>query len=183
MWSERTRADSAQVLITGLVASSMLASVHASRYMADRISRIEQGTTITVRTNQTIDVDRPDRRVYTGVVDRDVYGENRRIAIPRGSSVELMVRRARDNDLILDLESVVANGERYAVRADANRIEADGDRGIIGAIEGAIVGARGPKIRLPRDSVLAFRLDRPLDVGVPDRGIERDGYHWHEWER
>jgi len=183
MWSERTRVASAQVLMTGLIASSILASLHATRYTADRFSRIEKGTTITVRTDQTIDVDRPDSRVYAGVVDHDVYDENRRIAIPRGSSVELMVRRARDNDLILDLESVVANGERYAVKADTNRVEADQDRGIIGAIQGAIVGARGPRIKLPRDTVLSFRLDRPLDIGVPDRGVDRDGSHWHEWER
>jgi hypothetical protein len=76
-------------------ASSFLASLHATRYTADRFSRIEKGTTITVRTDKTIDVDRPDSRVYTGVVDHDVYDENRRIAIPRGSGVELMVRRAR----------------------------------------------------------------------------------------
>ena len=27
------------------------------------------------------------------------------------------------------------------------------------------------------------RLDRPLDVGVEDRGVDRDGNHYHDWYR
>ena len=42
----------------------------------------------------------------------------------------------------------MANGERYAVKADTHRVEADQDRGIIGAIQGAIVGARVTPSRL-----------------------------------
>lgn len=50
-------------------------------------------------------------------------GGNGRLAIPRGSAAELIVRVARDHDLILDLESLTVNGQRYAVRADADRVE------------------------------------------------------------
>src|SRR5262249_12815993 len=80
-------------------------------------TRLEPGGMVPVRLNQTIDVERNDNRVYYGRVDQDVFGENGRIAIPRGSNAELMVRVARDNDLILDLESVVVNGQRFAIRA------------------------------------------------------------------
>src|SRR5262249_17098641 len=69
----------------------------------DRISRIERGTSIAVRLDESIDVERKDNRVYSGTVDQDVRGENGRLAIPRGSHVELIVRVAPDNDLILDL--------------------------------------------------------------------------------
>src|SRR5229473_4052244 len=58
----------------------------------DRITRIEPGTTIPVRTNETIDVDRRNNQVYTSIVDRDVRGDDGRLAIPRGSTVELIVR-------------------------------------------------------------------------------------------
>jgi len=85
-------------------------------------TRLEPGTMISIRTNDPIDVERRDNRVYYGTVDQDVRGENGRIAVPRGSSAELMVRVARDNDLILDLESVVVNGQRYAIKSDANRL-------------------------------------------------------------
>src|SRR5690349_6724541 len=71
----------------------------------DRVfERLDPGTMIPVRTNNAIDVERSDNRVYYGIVDQDVRGENGRIAIPRGSTAELMVRVAQDNDLILDLE-------------------------------------------------------------------------------
>jgi hypothetical protein len=147
----------------------------------DRITRIEPGTTIPVRTNETIDVDRKDDRVYTGTVDQDVRGENGRLAIPRGSSVELVVRVALDNDLILDLDSVIVNGQRFAVKADPNRIESRRDNSLVGSIVGAIQSGqvRGRAVRVPRQSVLSFRIDRPMEMGVADRGYDRDGRHYH----
>src|SRR6266478_3499360 len=84
----------------------------------DRVTRIEPGTTLAVRTTEPIDVERRDNRVYYGVVDQDIRGDNGRLAIPRGSRVELIVRVMRDNDLILDLESVNVNGQRYAIQTD-----------------------------------------------------------------
>jgi hypothetical protein len=158
---------------------------------AQQVRRLDPGTTISVRTNETIDVDRQDNRVYTGIVDQGVRGSEGRILIPRGSPVELFVRVARDNDLILDLESVVANGVRYAVKTDPNRVEsrpADFDEVgefLVGAIVGAIRGGevRGRAVRIPRDSVISFRLERPLDVGIPDRGVMRDGRHYHDYYR
>src|SRR5947209_162902 len=68
---------------------------------------LQPGTVIAARLNETVDVERSDNRVYTGIVDQDVRGDNGRLAIPRGSNVELIVRTAPDNDLILDLDSVV----------------------------------------------------------------------------
>src|ERR1035437_7572352 len=58
----------------------------------DRMTRIEPGTIIPVRTNDIIDADRRDDQVYTGIADQDVRGRNSRLAIPRGSPVELIVR-------------------------------------------------------------------------------------------
>ena len=147
----------------------------------DRMTRIEPGTMIAVRTNETIDVDRKDNRVYTGTVDQDVRGENGRLAIPRGSTVELIVRVAPDNDLILDLDSVIVNGQRFAVKADPNRLESRRDNSLVGSIVGAIEGGqvRGRAVRVPRQSVLTFRIDRPMEMGVADRGYDRDGRHYH----
>jgi hypothetical protein len=87
--------------------------------------------------------------------------------------------------LILDLESVVVNGQRYAIRTDTNRYESARDYGIVGSIVGAINGGevRGRTIRIPRDSVITFRLQRPLELGVADTGVNRNGYHYHDWYR
>ncbi len=155
----------------------------------DRIARLEPGTVIPVRTNEGIDADRGDGRIYTGIVDQDVRDNNGRLAIPRGSNVELVVRVARDNDLVLDLDSVMVNGQRYAVKTDPHRVEARRDDrrddSLVGAIVGAIDGgqARGRAVRIPRDSLVRFRLEQPLDMGVADRGSMRDGRHYHDWDR
>jgi len=148
-------------------------------------TRIEPGTTIPVRTNEMITSERRDNRVYTGIVDRDIRGENGRLGIPRGSRVELIVRTARDNDLIIDVESIIVNDKRYAVQTDAARVDSGSDNSLVGSIVGAINGvdARGRQIRIPRDTVLNFRLDRALFMGVADRGVERDGRHYHDWYR
>jgi len=118
---------------------------------------IEPGTTVFFRTSQAIQVEGQDDQVYRGTVDQDIH-ENGRLTIPRGSTVELKVRVAPDNDLILDLESVTVNGIPYANR-------------LVGEIVGAGTDAqvRGRAISVPRDSILAFRIDGPrvIDPGVP----------------
>jgi hypothetical protein len=77
---------------------------------------VPAGTEITVRTNDSIDAKNAnDGRIYSAVVDRDVMDRSGRVAIPRGSSAELIVRNTSDRDLSLDLESVNVNGKRYIV--------------------------------------------------------------------
>ena len=147
------------------------------------VAQLFPGTMITVRPTEAIDVERKDNRIYNAVVDQDVQGDNGRLAIPRGSTAELIVRVARDNDLILDLESIVVNGQRYAVKTEPNRVESMQDGSLVGAIVGAINGgqAQGRAVRIPRDTRLSFRLERPLDIGVADRGIMREGRHYHDY--
>jgi hypothetical protein len=144
---------------------------------------LQPGTVVPVRTQEPIDVERTDNRVFNGVIDQDVHGDNGRIAIPRGAHAELIVRVARDNDLILDLESVVVNGQRYGIRTEANRVESRPDNSIVGSILGAINGGevRGRAVRIPGGSVVTFRLQQPLQMGVPDRGVDRGGYHYHDY--
>jgi hypothetical protein len=152
---------------------------------SDVFTILERGTVIPVRTMEAIDVEKSDNRIYTGIVDRDVRGDDGRLAIPRDSKVELIVRVTSDNNLVIDLESVVANGERYAIKTDAKRIESQRDDSLIGGIVGAITGGegRGRAVRVPRDSVVTFRVQRALEMGVRDRGSTRDGRHYHDYDR
>lgn len=182
--------------IAGLFAASVLclSSVAFAQYDRnqnrppdpnDGVSRLVPGTVIPVRTNEAIDVRKGDYRVYSGIVDQDVRGDDGRLAIRRGSPVELVVRFAPDNDMILDLDSITTHGQRYAVRADTKRADSQRDNSLVGAIFGAINGGevQGQAVRVPRDTVITFRLMRPLDVGVPDRGVMRDGRHYHDYDR
>jgi hypothetical protein len=181
----------------------------------ERRTRLEAGTIVPVRVDQTITSERADGRIFTGIVDQDVVGSNGQLAIPRGSNVELIVRAARDGDLILDLESVVVYGQRYALDAQVERVESSrgdgvnrrtgeyaGGGAVLGAIIGAIAGGgkgaaigagagaaaglatdvvtRGKRVRIPAESVLTFRLDSGLAMGVADSGTIRDGWHYHE---
>ena len=190
---------------------------YESRDPYARLQRLESGTFVTVRTDQPIDTDRRDGRVFRGRVERDVWDDIGRLAvpaIPRGASVEMLVRTARDGDLILDLDSVVVGGQRYAVDATPERVEAGRDRqvrgdeaaarigggailgSIIGAIagggKGAAIGAgvgagvgaatlttQGRYVRVPAGSLITFRLEQELVIGVPDRGYSRDRNHFH----
>jgi hypothetical protein len=149
----------------------------------DRYTRIEPGTNLAVRTTEAIDVDRRDDRIFRGVVDQDVRGENGRLAIPRGAPVELIVRVEPDNDLIIDIDSVTVDGQRYGVRTDPNRVESQRDNSLIGAIVGAVSGEeiRGRAVHIHPNVVLNFRIDRPMEMGVTDRGQDHDGRHYHPY--
>jgi hypothetical protein len=171
----------AVVLATGL--STLGASAQGNwDQQRNLYTRLDAGMTVPVRIDDPIDAGRTDYRVYAGSVDQDVRGDNNRLAIPRGSAAELIVRAQRDGDLVLDFESVTVNGQRYAVEADPKQLEGN-DRSLVGAIIGSIPGVdvRGRAVRVPRGTVMRFRLDRPLNLGVPDRGVMRDGYHYHDY--
>jgi hypothetical protein len=107
----------------------------------------------------------------------------KQLLVRRGSRVELIVRAMRDNDLVLDLESVNVNGQRYAIQTEKKRVESQRDNSLIGSIVGAINGgqAQGRAVRIPRDSVLNFRIQTPLMVGITDRGVDRGGSHYHDY--
>jgi hypothetical protein len=214
--------SAAGTAIAGVLASVLCLPLAVRAQDRDRrepegaVRRIEPGALITVRADEPIEVRSRDGRVFAGVVEQGVPDETDRLAIPRGSDVELVVRAARDGDLILDLDSVMMHGQRYAIRADADRVDAParapvdrrpgevigggavlgtligaiaggGKGAVIGAAAGAVAGAaasgelitQGRTVRVPRGALLTFRLERPLDVGVPDDGYSRDGRHFH----
>lgn len=127
-------------------------ALHDDRYPASPVSRVEPGTNLPVRTNDYIDTHSRDGRIYYGRIADDVRGSDGQIAIPRGSDVELIVRRAHDNDLILDIESITAYGQRYAIDTQAERLESSNRDGVGanertgkfvggGAVLGTILGA------------------------------------------
>jgi len=178
---------------------------------------IGSGTNISVRTSEKINVKKSDGRIFAGIVDLDVRDANNNVAIPRGSQVELTVKKLAKNDLVLDLESVTVGGQRYAVSADdaamgdeqkdgigKNKRTAEyiGGGAVLGTIIGAIAGGkkgaaigaaagagagagaqvltRGKKVDVPKESLLTFRLDKSLRMGVADNRITRNGRRYRQ---
>ena len=67
-------------------------------------------------------------------------------------------------------------------------IAGGGKGAAIGAAAGAASGAgaqvitRGRELHIPAESLLTFRLERPLRyVEGPDNGVMRNGYHYHDY--
>ena len=87
---------------------------------------IEPGTSVQVRTTQSIDQSTMDGRVFTGVVDADVRDAQGRLALIKGATAELVVRTGPDNELYLDLDSITVNGQRYAVDATRHPVAKGG---------------------------------------------------------
>ncbi len=183
---------------------------------------ISPGTTVHVRTTDAIDQSTMDGRVYTGVVEEDVVDANGRVAIPRGATAELMVRKGENDDLYLDLDSITVSGQRYGVDASRHPVATSGidvkNSGIganeetakhvgggailgtvigaiagggkgaaIGAATGAAAGAavqiltHGKQVDVPAETLLTYRLQSGLDLGVRDTGYDRDGRHYHHY--
>jgi len=159
---------------------------------AQEIERIDVGTTIRLRTNGEIRATEADGRVFSGTVAEDVINSNGSIEVPKGSDVELIVRRISNTEFILDLDSIELNGSRYAIKDD--RHHAIGLLGVIlgiiaGREEEATVGSafgidsqvstQGRSINVPAESLLTFRLAQPLRAGITDNGFTKNGIHYH----
>jgi len=119
---------------------------------AQGYGRIDSGTTVMVRTNESIDAKESDGRVFTGTVAQDVLNRAGTIVIPKGSDVEMIVKNTSNDDIALDLQSVMVNGERYSVETSDQVVTGDRKEGIGtnkrtgkyvggGALLGAVIGA------------------------------------------
>lgn len=127
----------------------MLAAVGTFASLASA-QLVPNGTRISVRTNETITASSGNGRVYSGVVSSDVMGTDGNVAIPRGANAELMVRRAGNDEVAVDLESVSVGGRRYVVaasestsggRAGLGKNKRTGEYVGGGALLGTVIGA------------------------------------------
>ena len=144
---------------TGVAVAALLVTpALGSAQSWDYINPIPAGTTLQVRTTEAIDTQSMDGRIFTGTIENDVRDAQGRLAIPRGATAELAVRRDADNDLVLDLDSVMVTGRRYGVDATRNRVGGGidirnsgiganketarnvGGGALLGAILGAVIG-------------------------------------------
>jgi hypothetical protein len=153
-----TREKLARKAMNVAVAAFLAAPVTATAQSWTFVDPIPAGTSIEIRTTERIDAQTMDGRIYRGIVENDVRDTQGRLAIPRGATAELVVRRGPEDDLVLDLDSVTINGRRYGTDATRNRIESGidirnsgiganketvrnvGGGALLGAILGAAIG-------------------------------------------
>ncbi len=135
---------------------------------AETFRTIPAGTTLSVRTSQTIDSRNAQAgQTYPGVVARSIVDDSGRVAIPRGSDATLVIRDAREqgkfqgrSELVLDVAEVRVNGHRYRLETSAfvekgkqgvgtnkRTAEFTGGGSLLGGIIGAVAGGgRGAAI-------------------------------------
>ena len=202
-----------------LAAPALVLSLQFSALAAE-VDTLAPGTEVVVRTNEPIEINQWERgRIYRGEIARDVRATDGDLAFSRGTPVELIVRQIGDREMVVDLESILANGRRFVVDTTGQVYDTRGREGvgenrrtakyvgggaIIGSIIGAIAGGgkgaaigaaagaaggagaqtmtRGREIHIPVESLLTFRLERPLRYieGV-DNGYMRNGHHYHDY--
>jgi hypothetical protein len=115
---------------------------------------LPEGSEIKVRTDQAItaDVANVGHR-YSGSVSEDVKDSAGNLLIPQGSQAQLAIARGEgDKDAIIDLQSVVVNGQRFMIQAQGNNSTGQGvgknkrtakyvgGGAVAGAVLGALIG-------------------------------------------
>jgi hypothetical protein len=126
-----------------------------------KTSVLPAGTQISVRNEETIDSSRAvEGQTYAAEVANDVRDAAGAVAIPRGSNAQIVIKSASKggrlhgaSDLVLDLQSVSVEGQRYrldtadliekgrdGIGANKRTVEITGGGAAIGAIIGAIAG-------------------------------------------
>lgn len=138
------------------------ASPNAREYVAaETFHTIPAGTTLTVRTDQSIDSETAaPGQTYPGVVSRDVFDSTGQVAIPRGSSATLVIRDVRAqgkiegrSELSVDVAAVQVKGRRYRLEtsdfvesgreglgANKRTVKFTGGGTVLGTIIGAVAG-------------------------------------------
>ncbi len=138
------------------------ASVRDREYSpAETFVTIPSGTTIAVRTDQSIDSQTAaPGETYPGVVVRDVFDASGKVAIPHGSTATLVIRESRGqgkvqgrSELAVDVAAVRVQGRRYRLEtsdfvergreglgANQRTAKFTGGGTVLGTIIGAVAG-------------------------------------------
>lgn len=125
-----------------------------------KLETLPIGTEIVVRTNEAISSQSAkENQAFAAQTDQNVMGGSNNVVIPKGSPVELVIRKVSSGgvtgspDMMLDVQSITVGGQRYLVStadlqqksdtgigANKRTAEAVGGGAALGAIVGAVVG-------------------------------------------
>ena len=119
---------------TSAAADTAPAQRESRRAPVERTIVIPAGTQLQVRTNENIDSKTADTgQTFSADIAQSVMDDSGRVAIPKNSNVELVIRQAgagkiHANDLVLDMQSVTVAGNTYQV--DTADISQQGKQGV-----------------------------------------------------
>jgi hypothetical protein len=158
------------ILLLSIAAFGVMTCAAQSAKLPDSL---EPGNRIFVRTTEDVEASGSASDVFSAVADRDILDANGQVLIPRGSGIQLVVRKTTDNDLVLDIDSIIVNGLPYLVESMPNVLKGEGQPAAAvnnaGAVIGKLLGpldpqmsVRGKRVRVPAESLLVFELISPL---------------------
>jgi hypothetical protein len=135
------------------------------------------GTELVVRTVETIDSRTAGaNQVFSGIVEQAVTDGSGLVIIPERSSAQLMIRQMSSGgatgspEMMLDVQSITIAGRRYLVSTEDMLLKSDTDGGKSAAFgvlvggAGAQVLTRGRDVQVPAETLLTFRLDKPVSL-------------------
>ena len=152
---------------------------------ARTLETIPSGTELAVRTVEDIDsTTAVANQTFGAVIEHDVLGDSGRVIVPQGSHVVLLVREVSSGgttgspEMALDIQSLTGNNRRTAETVGGGAALgtiigaiAGGAKGAaIGVLVGAAGGAgvevlnKGKDVRVPAETLLSFRLDKPVSL-------------------
>ena len=145
---------------------------------------VPAGTELMVRTIETINSRNSGAdQSFSGLVEQSVSDQSGHAIIPEGSSAQLVIRQVSADgktgspEMVLDVQSVTVGGRRYLV--GTSELTEDSDAGIgasrraVGTIIGAVPGGtgvttqvltKGRDVKVPAETLLRFRLDKPVTL-------------------
>lgn len=132
----------------------------AAAVQSKKLETLPIGTEIVVRPNEAINSQSAkENQAFAAQTDQNVMGGSNNVVIPKGSPVELVIRKVSSGgvtgspDMMLDVQSITVGGQRYLVStadlqqksdtgigANKRTAEAVGGGAALGAIVGAVVG-------------------------------------------
>lgn len=131
------------------------------------------GMQIVVRTTEAIDSDNAGvNQVFTAIVDEPAVDRSGHVVIPRGASVQVVIRQLTSSvatgspELALDIQSITIEGRRYAVRTDSVSLQSGTGLGT-NTRNGAgdeIARTRGRHVKVPAATVITFRWDTQVTL-------------------
>jgi hypothetical protein len=135
------------------------------------------GTELVVRIVETIDSRTAGaNQVFSGIVEQAVTDGSGLVIIPGRSSVQLMIRQTSSGgatgspEMMLDVQSITIAGRRYLVSTEDMLLKSytDGGKsaafGVLVGGAGAQVLTRGRDVQVPAETLLTFRLDKPVSL-------------------
>jgi hypothetical protein len=108
--------------IAALEFSSVQATSPVPSSAAGKLEEVPAGTELAVRTNEAIDSKvAKENQTFSGQIEQDVLGPSGEVIVPKGSPVELVIRKISAGgmtgspEMVLDVQAITVASRRYVV--------------------------------------------------------------------